>query len=103
MGNNMTCSVVGIGSVKLKMTDGLVYEMQNVRHVSELKKNLISLGMLDKLRCMFKAEKDILKVIKGSMVIMKGSMNNELYVQDGEVITGLVAVSLSINSDRTRL
>ena len=47
MGNNTTCKVVGAGSVKMKMFDGMVRTLTDVRYVPSLKKNLISLGTLD--------------------------------------------------------
>ena len=47
MGNNAACKVIGIGSVRLKMSDGIIRELDNVRHIPELKRNLISLGMID--------------------------------------------------------
>ena len=42
MGNNVTCKTVGIGSIRIKMYDGIVRTLTNVRHVPELRKNLIS-------------------------------------------------------------
>jgi len=47
MGNDISCKIVGIGSIRVKMYDGIVRTLTNVRHVPELKKNLISLGVLD--------------------------------------------------------
>ena len=46
MGNNMPYKTIGIGSIKIRMHDGIVRTLSNVRHVSNLKKNLISLGTL---------------------------------------------------------
>ena len=51
MGNNASCKVIGIGSVRLKMSDGIIRELDNVRHILELKRNLISLSMFDKAGC----------------------------------------------------
>ena len=45
--NNASCTTVGIGSIRVKMFDGVVKTLTRVRHVPELKKNLISLGVLD--------------------------------------------------------
>jgi hypothetical protein len=47
MGNDATCSVIGIGIMKIKMFDGVVRVFEDVRHISDLRKNLISLGVLD--------------------------------------------------------
>lgn len=49
MGNNHSCRVIGIGSVSLKLKDGLIKLLRNVRHVPNLKRNLISLGMIDSI------------------------------------------------------
>ena len=80
MGNNEAYKVMGIGSAKIKMFDGVVKELHQVRYVPDLKRNLISLGMLDQLGCVFKAENETLKVINHSMVVIKGVRKNGLYV-----------------------
>lgn len=56
MGNNHSCSVVGIGSVSIKMADGGVRNLENVRWVPELSRNLISVGILDNLGYINKIE-----------------------------------------------
>ncbi|KAH9750945.1 Integrase catalytic domain-containing protein [Citrus sinensis] len=65
MGNNSMCKVVGIGTVSLRMFDG----------------------------CVIKAKKGVLRVIKGSMVIMKGIKQNGMYVMDGHTIVGEASVT----------
>lgn len=51
MGNSSVCDVAGIGTIELKLHDGLVFFfffLYNDRYITEqLKRNLISLGMLD--------------------------------------------------------
>ena len=47
MGNDISCKVVGIGSIQIKMFDGTIKILTDVRHVPEVRKNLISLGVLD--------------------------------------------------------
>ena len=54
MGNNNACNNVGIESVTMKLKDGTVKLHRNVRRVPHLKRNLISLGMLDSLGCEYK-------------------------------------------------
>ena len=88
MGNNASCKITGIGSVRLKMSDGIIRELDNVRHIPELKKNLISLSMLDKVRCSIRLESSSLKVIKGSLILMKGEMQHGLYILQGTTIYG---------------
>ena len=93
MGNDSSCRVVGRGSIRLKMFDGMIRELRDVRHVPDLKRNLISLGMLDKIGCLVKLESGTLKVLKGSMVVMKENMSNGLYVLQESAVTGDVVVS----------
>ena len=45
MGNNAMCRVIDIGNVRLMMHDKTMLEIKYVRHVSNLKRNLISLGL----------------------------------------------------------
>ena len=78
MGNNATCKVIRISSIRLKIYDGIIRELDGVRHVLELKRNLNSLGVLDKAGCSIKVKSSALKVIRGSMVLMKGEMQNGL-------------------------
>ena len=47
MGNNVSCQTVGVGNGRIKMYDDIIITLLNVRHVPELRKNLISLGVLD--------------------------------------------------------
>lgn len=68
----------------------------------ELKRNLISLGMLDNMGCSIKLESGTLKVMRGSMILMKGDMKNGLYVLQGTAVIGDVGVS-NQNLDKTML
>ena len=46
MGNDQTCSVTSIGSVKFQLWDGNIRTIENVRLVPKLRRNLLSLGCL---------------------------------------------------------
>ena len=37
LGDNHSCKIVGVGSVKIKMFDGVIRTLIDVRHVHELK------------------------------------------------------------------
>lgn len=103
IGNDTSYKVVNKGIIKLKMFDGMIKQLKDVRHMPELKKkNLIPLSMLDKMGCSVKFESDTLKVIKGSMVLMRGYMNNGMYVFQGSVVTSDGEVS-NQNLDKTIL
>ena len=104
MGNNAVCKVVGIGAIKIKMHDGIVRTLSDVRHIPELKKNLISLGTLDSNGCTYKAGSGVMRISKGALVVMKGLKQNGLYFLQGSTITGAAAVSSSdSDSEITKL
>ena len=97
LGNNVSCSVVGIGSVHIKLCDGTVKTLSSVRHVPELQRNLISLGMLDEAGYTCKTENGSMKITHGSFVAMKGIKRNGLYVLLGKTIIDSAA---SVNSSK---
>ena len=80
----------------MKMLDGMVRTLVDARHVPGLKKNLISLGTLDKNGCRISCQDGVMKVIRGS-VVMKGKMNGSLYALEGSTIFGFVNVSTIIS------
>ncbi|KAG8498263.1 hypothetical protein CXB51_007025 [Gossypium anomalum] len=71
IGNNASCKITGVGTIKVKMFDGVVRTLRNVRHVPELKRNLISLSTLNSKGYRYTAESGVLKISKGSLVVMK--------------------------------
>lgn len=94
MGNNAVCKTVGIEIIRIRMHDGMVRTLTDVRHVLELKKNLISLGTLNDIECRYTSEGRVLKISRGVMTVMKGEIVNTLYHLLGETVTGTVVVSL---------
>lgn len=47
MGDNNSQNVVGVGDIAIRMYDGVVRQLREVRYVPNLKRNLISLGTLE--------------------------------------------------------
>jgi len=47
MGNDAPCKYVSIGSIQIRMHDGVVRTLTKVRHILELKKNLVFVGAMD--------------------------------------------------------
>ncbi|XP_040372400.1 uncharacterized protein LOC112194950 [Rosa chinensis] len=102
-GDDSPCRILGIGSVKIRMHDGVVRTLENVRYIPKLRKNLISLGTLDKAGYRYRSEEERLKVLKGSLVVMKGDIQpNNLYKLQGTTIIGGVAMSTEVK-DKTEL
>ena len=72
MSDDRPCSMEGIGTVQIKMFDVMVRELKEERYVSQFKRNLISVGTLKTLGLKVSIRDGVLKMIKGSMVILKG-------------------------------
>lgn len=103
MGNNTMCGVIGYGNVRLRLHDMTILEIKQVRHVPDLKRNLILLGMFDQMGYIVKVESGNLRVINGSTTVMKGTRKNGVYVLDSEVIAGESKVSVNSNINKTKL
>ena len=101
MGNNASCKVAGIGIIHIKMFDGVVLTLSDVKHVLDLKRNLISLSTLDAKRNKYTGEGEVLKISKGALVKMKGHYKTAmLYVMQGSIVTrDAVVVSRSLSED----
>jgi hypothetical protein len=94
MGDNTPCEVIGIGSVKIRTHDGMTCTLTDVRHVPTMFRNLISLSTLNNMGYKYFASGGVLKVSKGSLVVMKGIIKSaNLYILSGDTIIGTVVVS----------
>ena len=47
MVNNSPCMSISIGSIQIRMHNGIVRTLIEVRRILELKKNLVSMGAMD--------------------------------------------------------
>jgi hypothetical protein len=83
MGNGIPCKIVGVGSIRIRMFDGIVRELTDVRYVPELKSNLISLGVLDSCGYKYTGQGGALTLSKGSLVVMKATKVDNLYKMEG--------------------
>jgi len=92
MGNNVSCQIVEMGNIKIKMYDNTVRTLTSVRHVLELKKNLISLGVLDSDGYKFTCQNGVLKVSKPALVVMKAEKVGNLYRVEGSTQVSEAAI-----------
>ena len=101
MGNNASCKVASIGTIRIRMFDGVVCTLGDVRRVLGLKRNLISLSTLDTKGYKYTGEGGVLKISKGALVVMKGHQKIAmLYVLLGAAVTGdVVVASRSLSED----
>jgi len=94
-----SCNIERMGIVRIKMEDGIVQELKEVRYVPQLKRNLISVGALEALGLVISIRDGALKIIKGSMVVIKGIRRNNLYYLKGSTVIGQLKTSSSSNDD----
>nr|GEW35058.1 retrovirus-related Pol polyprotein from transposon TNT 1-94 [Tanacetum cinerariifolium] len=89
LGDNKECKIRGIGKVKIQLRDGSSFVLHNVMYIPELKRNLISLGTLEKRGFTVKLQSGKVKVINGFMVVLSGiRRDNCVYSLDGHAMEG---------------
>nr|GFC18222.1 retrovirus-related Pol polyprotein from transposon TNT 1-94 [Tanacetum cinerariifolium] len=95
LGNNRECKIRGIGKVRLQLKYGSSFVLHNVRYILELKRNLISLGTLEKEGYTVKLQSGKIKVINGSRVVLSGTRrDNCVYSLDGHAVAGELNASV---------
>ncbi|KAE8715084.1 1-phosphatidylinositol-3-phosphate 5-kinase FAB1B [Hibiscus syriacus] len=102
--NDHALEIVGVGTIKLKMYDGTIKVVRDVRHVKGLKKNLLSYGLLDNNASKIETRKGIMKVFRGALVVLKGEkIAANLYMLKGETLVEAEASVASCSSDSAML
>ena len=91
MGNDVTCNIVGIGSIQLQMFDGTTKILTDVRHVPDLRKNLISLGALDSNGYKTVIQGGVMKIYKGILLVMKAKKVGNLFQLEGGIRSDFVS------------
>jgi hypothetical protein len=77
------------------MFDGTTKILTDVRHVPDLRKNLISLGALDSNGYKTVIQGGVMKIYKGILLVMKAKKVGNLFQLEGR--TGSDHVSLCLN------
>ncbi|KAE8703180.1 BTB/POZ domain-containing protein [Hibiscus syriacus] len=102
--NDHALEIVGVRTIKLKMYDGTIKVIRDVRHVEGLKKNLLSYGLLDNNASKIETRKGIMKVFRGALVVLKGEkIAANLYMLKGETLLEAEASVASCSSDSAML
>ena len=102
MEKDVVCTTVGINNIHMRMFDRQVRTLTKVRHVSNLKKNLLSLGALETHGYKFSSADEAIKVTKGFMTILKGERIANLYKLTVSIIIGDASAATE-KEDTTRL
>ena len=88
-----------MGTIKIKTHDGAIRTFPNVLYVPDLKHNLISLGTLELEGCKYSAGYVVLNVLEGTQIMLMGSRQGGLYVQQGCTIKCFIIASPSSPGD----
>jgi hypothetical protein len=84
MGNHVTSKIVGIGEVTLVTEYGYKLVLKEVRHVPDMRLNLISTGKLDDAGMINQFGVGRWKLSKGSMIIARGKKGRLLVYYAGK-------------------
>ena len=76
MGDSTPRKIVGIGSIQIKIYDGVIRTLTNVRHIPTMMRNLISLSTLDLKGYRYSVGGRVMNVSIGSLVVMKGDLKS---------------------------
>ena len=85
MGNDGPCKIVRKGNIQLRLPNKNTWLLKYVRHVPDLRRNLISTGQLGVEGCTTTFTDKVWKVTKGSLVIAKRDKVGTLYLCNGIV------------------
>jgi len=103
MGNDVTCNIVGIGSIQLQMFDGTTKMLTDVIHVPDLRKNLISLGALDTNGYKTVVQGGVMKIYEGILLVMKAKKVGNLFQLEGRTGSDHVSTVSEHDSSSIRL
>ncbi|GJV38920.1 putative RNA-directed DNA polymerase [Tanacetum coccineum] len=101
MGNTGLSRIAGIGDICLKFDTGMELVLHNVKHVSDMRLNIISTGLLDEDGYHNSSGNGLWKVILGSLIVVREKRESKLYMTHSKISKSIVnAVD---NDDMTEL
>ncbi|KAH9779421.1 hypothetical protein KPL71_007705 [Citrus sinensis] len=104
IGNDHALEIAGIGTIKIKIFDGTIRTIGEVRHVNGLKKNLLSLGQMDSHGYKTHVENGIMKIVKGALVLMNAEkISANLFMLKGETLQEADACVASNGEESTMM
>ena len=99
MGNDGLAQVVGVGDVCLVTGIGAKLMLKNVRHVPDIRLNLISSGKLDDEGYCNTFHSGQWKLTKGNLVLARGKNHTSLYLLQTTISTESVNVAMMIQQN----
>jgi hypothetical protein len=87
LGDDSTTRIIGRGKVKLRLIDGRIRTLPGVFHIPCLARNLIFVRKMDDVGVKTIFEKETCRMVRGSMVLLKGVWFGTLYKLQGRTIS----------------
>ena len=104
MRDDHALEIVGIGTIKIKMFDGIIRTIEEVRHVKGLKKNLLSLGQIDSHGCKTHVENEVMKITRGALVLIKAEkIGANMFMLKGETLQEVDVCVVSNKEESTMM
>ncbi|CAH9117929.1 unnamed protein product [Cuscuta epithymum] len=101
MGNNGQLKIAGIKDICLKFDTGIELVLHNVKHVPDMRLNLISAGLLDDDGYSNNFGNGIWKLTRGSLIVARGKRCSKLYMTHPKIFKD--RVNVMVNTDMTDL
>ncbi|KAG6639444.1 hypothetical protein CIPAW_10G100900 [Carya illinoinensis] len=95
LANGEALNIVGMGDIDIILPGKNKWTLQKVRHIPELKKNLISVGQLDECGHSVVFSDSTWKVTKGALLLARGKKTGTLYMTIGLIDTIATTVAES--------
>ncbi|GJR21154.1 putative RNA-directed DNA polymerase [Tanacetum coccineum] len=101
MGNTGLSRIAGIGDICLKFDTGMELVLHNVKHVPDMRLNIISTGLLDEDGYHNSSGNGLWKVTLGSLIVARGKRESKLYMTHPKISKSIV--NAIDNDDMTEL
>ncbi|KAL0404120.1 UNVERIFIED_CONTAM: Retrovirus-related Pol polyprotein from transposon TNT 1-94 [Sesamum radiatum] len=99
MGNSSSSGISGIGDIKVKTSTGSTITLKDVRHVPDLRLNLLSVVSLDKQEFANHFSKGTWKLSKGVLTIARGHICGTLYKTHLKICTDSLNIAEEASQD----
>ena len=100
IGKTAVSEVEGHSKVISKMTSGLEVNLQNMKHLPDMRKNLVSETMLRRNKIAMTREADKLMIRNNKIYLGKGYVKEGLVKMNVMIVTLYVAVKVSMNKKK---
>ncbi|GJU84542.1 putative RNA-directed DNA polymerase [Tanacetum coccineum] len=101
MGNTGLSRIAGIGDICLKFDTRMELVLHNVKHVPDMRLNIISTGLLDEDGYHNSSRNGLWKVTLGSLIVARGKMESKLYMTHPKISKSII--NAIDNDDMTEL